>query len=82
MCGWLFSPCAFPKEPKQAVEGGEGGQDCKVAKVDFREAEGAYGDAGEDEGDGKQAEQDIFLVHETAPLKAMKFSSIINAFAL
>ncbi len=76
------SSSAFPKEPKKTVEGGEDGQNREIAEVDLLEAEGADGDAGENEGDGKQGEQNIFFVHETAPLKAMKFSSIITAFAL
>ncbi len=36
--------------------------------MDFREAEGADGDAGGDETDGQQRQQDIFLVHGTPSL--------------
>ena len=73
MEGAPFARCsvssrAFPKEPKQTVEGGEDGQDCEVSQVDLCEAEGADGDAGGDETDGQQRQQDIFLVHETPSL--------------
>ncbi len=68
-----FPACALPKEPEQAVQGRKDGEDSQVGEIDFREAEGADGDAGGDEAEGEQRQQDIFFIHGSVSIPFFDF---------